>query len=77
MSYWEPDDPPELPEGCISEDVVEEIRELLKYVNFDTRPGNKSDAALILINEHINPPKVGAVEDPHVTWAKHLLKDIL
>lgn len=80
MSYevWgEPDDYPELPEGCISEDVVEEIRELLKHVEFHTRPGNRSDAALVLIEQHINPPKVGAPEDPSVTWAKHLLKDAL
>lgn len=77
MSWYEPDDPIELPEGCISEDVVEEIRALLKHVEIETRPGNRSDAALILIEQHINPPRYDAPEDPTVTWAKALLKDVL
>lgn len=81
MDGWlEPDDPIELPEGCISEDVVEEIRELLKHVEYSDpfpRPGNRSDAAMILIDQHINPPRVGAVEDPNVTWAKLLMKGVV
>jgi hypothetical protein len=80
-----------LEDGWISEDVVEEIRALLKLVDYPDpfpRPGSRSDAAMILIEQHINPPKVirdvstGAYrpampEDPHVTWAKHLLKDVV
>jgi hypothetical protein len=69
-----------LDDGWISEDVVEEIRTLLKLVEYPEtfpRPGSRSDAAMILIDLAINPAKVGAIEDPHVTWAKHLLKDVV
>jgi hypothetical protein len=81
---WEawgtPEDDVELPEGAISEDVVEKIRTLLEYIDYPEifpRPGNKSDAALILIEQEINPPRVGKVEDPMVTWAKTLMKDVV
>ena len=81
MSWYEPDDPPELPDGWLSDDEVEEIRALLKHVELQHRPGNRSDAALILIDQIINPPRVGAPgdppEDPVVTWAKILLKDVI
>lgn len=83
-----------LEDGWISEDVVEEIRALLALVEYPEdfpRPGSRSDAAMVLIDQHINPPKVikewvqgggyrylpAAPEDPHVTWAKHLLKDVV
>lgn len=62
--------------GWISEDVVERIRALLKHVEFETRPGSKHDAALILIDHEINPPTADKPEDPTVTWAKHLMKDV-
>lgn len=93
----EPDDDYRTPEqmldaGWISEDVVERIRELLKQIEYPDpfpRPGSRSDAAMILIEQEINPPswvqQPGASvgirmgpppEDPNVTWAKHLLKDL-
>lgn len=77
MSWYEPDDPPELPEGLIDEDCVEQIRALLKHVEFETRPGSKHDAALVLIDHIINPPSASAVEDPTITWAKTLMKDLI
>jgi len=77
MSYWEPDDPPELPDGCLDVDTVEQLQDLLKHVDISTRPGNRSDAALVLIDNLINPPRHDAAEDPAVTWAKTLLKDIV
>lgn len=82
MSWLEPDDDGGWAEaaydaGWISEDVVEEIRALLKEVVFEARPGNRSDAALILIDLAINPPDPKAPVDPTVLWAKTLLKDIL
>lgn len=76
--------------GWISEDVVEEIRELFKHVEYPEsfpRPGSRSDAALVLIEQHINPPGMilnvatgerrPVLEHPHVTWAKQLLKDVV
>lgn len=76
MSYWEPDDGPELPEGWMSEDDVAELQALLKYIDYPDpfpRPGNKSDAALILLDHLLNPPLAAAPVDPHVVWAKTLL----
>ncbi len=80
MSYeaWgEPDDVPDLPEGAIDPEEAEQLRDLFKHVDMpDPRPGNTSDAALIMIDHllhHVEhyPPKP---EDPTVTWAKALLK---
>lgn len=58
--WWIPDD-------------VQELRDLLKFVDLsEPRPGNRSDAALILINAKLNDvPDT----DPHVVWAQILLKD--
>lgn len=83
MSYeaWgEPEDPPDLPDGCIDPEEAATLRDLFKHVDLpEPRPGNKSDAALIMIDHilyHVPtfPPKP---EDPSVMWARTLLKDLL
>ena len=79
MSYeaWgEPDDSPDLPEGCLDPDEAERLRDLFRYVSIpDPQPGDVSTAALIMIDHllhHVEtyPPKP---EEPHVTWARVLL----
>lgn len=83
MSYYEDDDydntwgETAAENGWLSEDSVALCKELLRHVEFQTRPGNISDAALILLEHELNPPLAVAPEDPNVTWAKHLMKDIL
>lgn len=81
MSYWEPDDAPELPDGWMCEEDVDELRDLLKHYEFPDpfpRPGNRNDAILVLLDHKLNPPTAGDLpEDPTVTWAKRLLKDVL
>lgn len=93
MSYeaWgEPDDD-DLGErageaGYLDPDTVDQLRKLLNQVEMQTRPGNKSDAALVMIEHLLNPPQAiyfveggikEPIEDPNVTWAKILLKDVL
>lgn len=85
MSYevWgEPDDSDDLysrisDAGGLVPEEVDDLRTLLQHVEFAPCPGSKSDAALILIDRMLNPPRYDAPEDPHVTWARHLLKDDL
>lgn len=80
MSYWEPDEGPELPDGWFSEDDVAELQELLKHWNYPDpfpRPGNRNDAIIVLLDHKLNPPKAGQPVDPHVVWAENLLKDVI
>jgi hypothetical protein len=67
--------------GWVSEDVVEELRTLLKLVEYPIgfpQPESRSDAAMVLIDHTLNPPAdASKPEDPWVVWAKHMLKDVL
>lgn len=62
-----------LDDGWLDEDTVNELRDLLKHVEWEPTPGSKSNAALVLIDHILNPPKADAPVDPSVTWAKLLL----
>lgn len=80
MSYWEPDEGPELPDGWWSEDDVAELKDLLKHYEYPDpfpRPGNRNDAIIVLLDYKLNPPQAGQLVDPVVYWAEHLLKDVL
>lgn len=80
MSYWEPDDPPELPDGWIDEDTVEQLKSMMRFVEFHEdfpRPGNRHDAALVMLDHILNPPNANQPDDPIVMWAKVLMKDHL
>lgn len=75
--------------GFWSPDDIDELRALLKHYEYPDpfpRPGNRNDAILVLLDHKLNPKHAvysvpnGVVEppeDPHVTWAKILLKDVL
>jgi hypothetical protein len=77
--WGEPDDGLELPEDWWDGDSVQQLRDLLRYVDMPDPPraGSKSDAALILLDHLLTPPRATEkYEDPHVLWAKTLMKDL-
>lgn len=66
--------------GWMDNDDVAELRTLVKHFELSDpfpRPGNRNDAILVLLDHKLNPPTTSAPEDPNVTWAKLLLRDIL
>ena len=82
MSYYEDDyddrgDEQRLEAGWMTSEDVETLRALLNFVDrSDPRPGNKSDAALILLDYQLST-KPWDENDPHLVWAQHLLKEHL
>ncbi len=82
MTWW--DDGPDnygtselfLESGWLPAETADTLRTLLKFVDMDVRPGNKSDAALILI-EYELATTIRDENDPHLVWARHLLKEHL
>lgn len=63
--------------GYIDPDTADTLRELMKHVSWGNTPGDRSAAALTMIDHLLNPPRAGQPDDPHVLWAKTLLKDIV
>ncbi len=81
MSYYEDDyddsgDEQRLEAGWLTSETADTLRRLLNFVDMDVRPGNKSDAALILIEYELRTKDVDE-NDPHLVWARHLLKEHL
>jgi hypothetical protein len=78
--WGEPDDPPELPDGCIDPDDADDIRALFQHINIpDPSPGDRSTAALILIDHilHYVPTTPPKPEDPSLIWARALMRDVV
>lgn len=65
-----------LESGWLTPDTADTLRTLLKFVDMDVRPGNKSDAALVLIEYELST-YARDENDPHLVWARHLMKEHL
>ena len=67
--------------GYIDPETAEELRDILSVVDIaNPTPGDRAMAALILINNKLNPkpphmPEAGVsyFPDPHILWARTLL----
>lgn len=70
--------------GWWSDEDVTELRDLLKHYEFPDpfpRLGNRNDAIMVLLDHKLNPPDARlhppGYEEPLITWAKTILKDVL
>lgn len=70
--YRKPEDL--LEDGWLEGDTADEIRRLLRLVEFGPVPGSKSNAALVMIDYHLRTKDVDE-NDPTLVWARQLLKD--